>query len=178
MVRLSILLLISGAAAFVGRAPAPRGGTTLCAEKSSGLHRRGFGASVASVGLTWALSPATAAAKDKRVNAASYGGGNSAVRDARRQAEKEAEAARAAVRAKQAEERKAAFAELAAKRKVAQQESIKLADAAFQKERQKVIKGTNTKYPKSWEGLALGKGTGWRDTPEGAKLIKISANTL
>ena len=177
MVRLLIPLLISSAAAFVGRAPAP-GCTTLCAAKAGGLDRRGFGASVASVGLAWGLAPATAEAKEKRVSAASYGGGNSAVRDAQRQAEKEAEGKRAAERIKQAEERKAAFAELAAKRNVAQQESIKLADAAFQKERQKVIKGTNTKYPKAVEGLALGKGTGWRDTPEGAKLIKISGGTL
>ena len=178
MVRLLIPLLISSAAAFVGRAPAPRGGTTLCAAKAGGLDRRGFGASVASVGLAWGLAPATAEAKEKRVSAASYGGGNSAVRDAQRQAEKEAEGKRAAERIKQAEERKAAFAALAEKRKKAQQESIKLADAAFQKERAKVIKGTSNKYPKAVAGLALGGGTGWRDTPEGAKLIKISGGTL
>ena len=58
-----------------------------------------------------------------------------------------------------------------AKQKQARADSVKIADAAFQKERAKVLKGTSDKYPKTL-------GSGWRDTPEGAKLLKISGGTL
>ena len=145
MVRLLIPLLISSAAAFVGRAPAP-GCTTLCAAKAGGLDRRGFGASVASVGLAWGLTPSTAAAKDSAADLV-------------------------AARTKQVEAQKAAYAAAVAKQKQARADSVKLANAAFEKERAKVVKGTSDKYPKTL-------GSGWRDTPEGAKLIKISGGTL
>ena len=145
MVRLLIPLLISSAAAFVGRAPAP-GCTTLCAAKAGGLDRRGFGASVASVGLAWGLTPSTAAAKDSAADLV-------------------------AARTKQVEAQKAAYAAAVAKQKQARAGSVKLANAAFEKERAKVVKGTSDKYPKTL-------GSGWRDTPEGAKLIKISGGTL
>ena len=145
MVRLLIPLLISSAAAFVGRAPAP-GCTTLCAAKAGGLDRRGFGASVASVGLAWGLTPSTAAAKDSAADLV-------------------------AARTKQVEAQKAAYAAAVAKQKQARADSVKLANAAFEKERAKVVKGTSDKYPKTL-------GSGWRDTAEGAKLIKISGGTL
>ena len=145
MVRLLIPLLISSAAAFVGRAPAP-GCTTLCSAKAGGLDRRGFGASVASVGLAWGLTPSTAAAKDSAADLV-------------------------AARTKQVEAQKAAYAAAVAKQKQARADSVKLANAAFEKERAKVVKGTSDKYPKTL-------GSGWRDTPEGAKLIKISGGTL
>ncbi len=144
--KLLIALLITSAAAFVGRAPAPRGGTTLCAAKAGGLDRRGFGASVASVGLAWGLTPSTAAAKDSAADLV-------------------------AARTKQVEAQKAAYAAAVAKQKQARADSVKLANAAFEKERAKVVKGTSDKYPKTL-------GSGWRDTPEGAKLIKISGGTL
>ena len=143
--KLLIALLITSAAAFVGRAPAP-GCTTLCAAKAGGLDRRGFGASVASVGLAWGLTPSTAAAKDSAADLV-------------------------AARTKQVEAQKAAYAAAVAKQKQARADSVKLANAAFEKERAKVVKGTSDKYPKTL-------GSGWRDTPEGAKLIKISGGTL
>ena len=145
MVRLLIPLLISSAAAFVGRAPAP-GCTTLCAAKAGGLDRRGFGASVASVGLAWGLTPSTAAAKDSAADLV-------------------------AARTKQVEAQKAAYAAAVAKQKQARADSVKLANAAFEKERAKVVKGTSDKYPKTL-------GSGWRDTPEGAKLIKIGGGNV
>ncbi len=150
---LTASLLATGAVAFVvTHAPALQRGDALCATKESSFDRRRFGASFTSGGLAaWAVTaPATAAAKEKRLNAARIGGGNADAREERRQkaqqASREDEAERAADRAEAAEDRNDAFAELAEKRKAAQQDSIAKADAAFRKERAKVIASGNPKY--------------------------------
>ena len=155
-----VLLLASSAAAFVAtHTPAWQRGNALCATKESSFDRRRFGA----FGLVaWspraaaaafsrereptAATPATGATKEKRVNAARIGGGNADAREERRQKDREAEAKRAADRAQAAEDRRDDFAELAEQRKAAQQDSIAKADAAFQKERAKVIATGSPKY--------------------------------
>ena len=158
---LFVVCLLNGAAAFVGtRTPAsPRGDALRAAnsgETTTSFDRRGFfSTSVASVALaSWAGAPTLAAAKEKRLNAAAYGGGNTEAREELRQKEQAYYAQFTADRAKKVEEKKALEAEFLTRRKQQQQESI----AAFSKERAKLVNVGADKKLKTLDAKILNGG--------------------